>query len=380
MKNFSILTMFITLPLIALSSSCKGRLDPEDGMAEDKSAPISFVVGQDTKGTRPIDDKETLARYGFGVYAGYTQPGVKFGSGSQAANYMKNTKIEQDPKSPDKWIASNQFYWPINGSLSFFGYAPYFKQQDADANGQSFIIPSKDYKGGLLRGTYKPDPNVTTQLDLCLSIPVLDRLSSEGPVPMNFKHALTRVFFFVNGLGADSDRFRYRVTDIYLKGVVGTNTVTYVMDEDVPFEWDPIRDTTARDGEYHLTYNRDQPHLTDSWVKVSSDSHEASKMENFVKINSTDNGRLYLLPQELTDDATVQIVLTAYTLTGSSWTIISELPPVEYKLPRGAAWEPSKTISYFATIDIPNLCVFDMTAYKTDWEDSGNVFDPQFID
>ena len=372
--------MFVALPLIALSSSCRDRLDPEDGMTADKSSPVSFVVGLAAKGTRPIDDKETLARYGFGVYAGYTQSGMKFDSGSQAANYMKNTKIELDPKTPDKWISSNEFYWPVHGSLSFFGYAPYFKQQDTNENAQSFIIPSKDYKGGLLRGTYKPDPNVTTQLDLCLSIPILDRLSSEGPVPMNFKHALTRVFFFVNGLGADSDRYKFRVTDIYLKGVVGTNTVTYVMNEDVPFEWDPIRDTTARDGEYHLTFNRDQPHLTDSWIKVVSDTYEASRMENFVKINSTDNGRLYLLPQELTDDATVQIIITAYTLAGGNWIPVSVLPTVEYKLPRGTAWEPSKTISYCATIELASLCVLDMKAYATDWEDSGNVYESQIID
>lgn len=380
MKDNSILTMLAVLLSATLSSSCNDKFGPDDEMAKDTSSPVSFVLDHETKGTRPIDDEETLGRYGFGVFAGYTKAGDTFGLESQADNYIRNMKVNLDTKDAGRWKPATQSYWPVLGKLSFFGYAPYFDQEADSGSGQAFIVPSKDYKGGMLRGTYKPDPNVTSQLDLCLSIPRLDRTSADGPVPMTFKHALTRVFFLMNGYGVENELYRYRVTDIDLTGVVGMNNFTFVMDEDVPYQWDPIRDTTARDGEYHMTYFQAQPHLTDSWVKLLNDEHELSKIENFVKINNSDNGRLYLIPQQITSDARLTITVTAYTRAGVDWEPFAVLPAMECNLPVGTAWEPGKTTSYCITLDIPHMRVLNVSGYLADWEDSSNIHERQLLD
>lgn len=372
MRHYNNTFIALSIPLMMLIS-CNGRDDIPDKPLPDMDSPIAFDIGDATKGYRPIDDIETLARQSFGVFAGYTPKGELFSSKSFADNYLKNMKIEYDTDD-GSWNPSTPSYWPILGSLSFFGYAPYFDKKDF------FTMPSADYTGGMLRGTYTPDPNVTSQIDLCLSTPKLDRTSDDGPVPMDFKHTLTRVFFHMTGSGVENSLYKFRVTDIAIKGVVGTNTFTYVMDEDVPFEWDPIRETTTRDGEYHLTYNMIPSQLTDNWLTLIDPSSAESDIGTYIKVNSTDNGRLYLLPQRLTSDASIEVVITVYTKSGADWVPISVLPFATYSLPMDVAWEPGKTVSYRITLNIPEMRIVNLTAYLTDWEDSGNHSDNYFLD
>lgn len=391
-NRYSVLSAFAMTVLMLLElQSCRTVDDSPSLPVPDTSHPIEFGMCQDgTKGFDPINHLYDLNKTGFGVFAGFSQRGEQFDRNTHACNYIENLLVNEE--EPDGlWVPMTQSgtnftplptYWPLMGSLTFFGYAPYVADtKPFTGKEQILTMPSEDYVSGMLRGTFRPSKAVTSQIDFCVAPTQFNRRYPDGPVPMEFKHALTRVRFYVNGDGELNPHYRYRITQLRLSGVLGENSFTYTDDPDMPCKWDHVDKAMPRTAEYNMYYTESE-HLTEEWVKlIGSLPEDAEGLDRYSLVNSKDNGRLYLLPQNLTDQASLLIVVTIYQLTDpNNWQPISVLAPMEVPLPTDTDWEPGKTVSYLITIPIPDFKVVKVKALVTDWEDSGNNHPTQILD
>ena len=343
-----------------------------------------------TRGLDEIDnssDRGLVAEHQqYGVFAMRNAEGVNFSTEDNPANwYVENSAVSLigEPGDYDlstqntRWCGNPPLFWPSFDNLNFFAYAPYMEGgRPSGETEQALLFPAEDYVSGMPRATFTPTSNVTRQVDLCLSKPALNWNKSLGDVPFSFKHALTRVRLYVRVQGTRQPGYQYRVTKAELKGLVGTNTFTYVLDDDTPYAWDAITASTPHETAYTLSYPQ---HLTVDWVKFVGDDAGPGETDPYTLVNTLDNGRMYLLPQPISADASLEVNISLYKQSGASYPLQAILPPFEMKLPTTVSWEAGKTVSYLITLDITNLLVLDIQPLVDEWDSAGNSHDSQTI-
>lgn len=361
--------------------------DPFDG-----ENPAYQVV---TRGLDPIDNSTDrgLLPQRYGVFAIRNAEGVRFNAAGNEPNWylvnrdvshMETPEGEFDPLSSADtyWRGNAPAFWPSYDYLNFFAYAPLMERVQPYVQGEATVIPplvfpSSDYTSGMPRATYTPSSNVTTQVDLCIAPPRFDRMRGDNPVPLSFKHALTRIRLYVRVKGSRQPEYQYRVTNVAMSGLVGTNTFTYVENETMPFRWDTVDGATLHETGYNLSFEDTQ--LTSEWVKFIGDEVGSGVTDPYTWVNAPFNGRMYLLPQPITSSAELEIAVSLYKVNGASATRQSILPPFKMHLPTETAWESGKTVSYLITVDASKLVVLDIRAMVTDWADAGNTHPEQII-
>lgn len=358
----------------------------------DLSAPIEFsesVVMEDTPGTKgldPVDGAlEGIKHQRFGVFSWWNPRADAFDALTNPANiYQSNSDVvfvEDLSSDLRKWRCTPRAYWPFSCNLSFFAYAPYLEhtqpwEEGGETRQPELMFPSADYTQGMPRATYSPDTNVTHQVDFCIAAPVFDREPSPTPIHFAFKHSTTRIRLFVKADGDRPPGYDYRIDDAIISGVVGTNTFTYNDDPDRPFIWDAVTASTPKSGEYHLSVN--DAELSESMVNMISE-HPGSDISTYTAINSRPNGRLYLLPQELTSDASLELAIGMYNISSGAPIRNSILPPFKVNLPVSQAWNPAQTIAYLITVDVSRYVVLDIVPLVIPWVDAGNTHPDQII-
>ena len=355
----------------------------------DGSGSTSYPVA--TRGLDEIDNSEDrgLIAQHFGVFAWRNAENVPFNPVSNPMDlYLDNhdtAYLETLTGGNTYWHGSPSVYWPSFDRLNFFAYAPYMAEVHADAAGTPpLVFPSADYTAGMPRATYTPNTVVNSQVDLCIGTPGFDRTKDDNPVPFTFKHALTRVRLYVRLVGThNAGVYEYRVTNATISGLVGTNTFTYQDNASAPFVWDAITASTPRDAEYKLKWdNSPASSLTVNWLKFVGDAGIGSGVTDpYTWITAPDNGRMYLLPQTITSDASLQLSISMYrpnATAPANSALQSNLPPFSVSLPTDTAWEAGRTVSYLVTVDITSLVV-DIRAMVSEWIDAGNTHGPQTI-
>ncbi len=282
--------------------------------------------------------------------------------------YLENRDVEYVSSSgkTNYWRCSPAAYWPFQESLSFFAYAPY------DENMQI-----EDYNGGMPRIRFTPTTDVTFQPDFCVAVPRFDRLPSDGAIQLTFHHTLTRIRLYVNIKGYEAPSYDYYITDLKIRGVDGSRTLTFRDNEEKPYQWDGTDPASPKTGSYHLTSSRSQ--LTNETVKFVNNLPAGTEgLDRYTYANAMVNGRLYLLPQTLTSDAEIEAVISVHKeITGE---LISILPPFTFKLPVGSKWEEEKTVSYLMTINIENAKESVIEPVISDWTDSDNTHNKEIIE
>ena len=381
----------LTGNLLLLLASCSKNTPAPFVPVPDESAPIEFseTVLPETKGLDPVDNApEGILWQHFGVFSWWNPRGTVFDAVSNPANfYQHNNHVAPiDPEETvggfRKWHCTPSAYWPLGCNLSFFAYAPYLMhtqpyEESGEQKTPQLIFPSDDYVQGMPRATYTPDVRVTNQVDLCIAAPVFDRVPSPEPIHFAFKHVMTRIRLFVRLLGdtPDANHF-YRIDDAIISGVLGTNSFTYNDTPDVPVIWDSVDASEPREGEYHLTVNDQQ--LISGAMGIS-DSYSDNDISTYTCVNNEDNGRLYLLPQELTTAAELELAIGFYYQNGGQTRRVSILPPFTVSLPASQAWVSSSTVAYLVTVDVSKFVVMDINPLVTPWEDAGNTHPDQII-
>ena len=360
----------------------------------DASSNISYPVA--TRGLDEIDNSTDrgIIPQRYGVFAWRNAENVPFDPVSNPMDlYMDNHDTEYLRTLASEntyWHGNPSVFWPSFDRLNFFAYAPYMAKVHADESGvPPLVFPSEDYTAGMPRATYTPNAVVNSQVDLCIGTPRFDRTKNDNPVPLTFKHALTRVRLYVRLIGTTSQStqprdYEYRVTNAVLSGIVGTNTFTYQDNATLPYVWDAIPASVPRDAVYNLRWDTTPAcQLTVNWLKFVGDSGIGPGVTDpYTWITAPDNGRMYLIPQSITSDASLKLNISMYRPNAASIAnsaLQSVLPPFNVSLPTDTAWEAGRTVSYLITVDITKLVVVDIRAMVSEWIDAGNTHGPQTI-
>ena len=381
--------------------------------------PVAFAVDAGTtKGAAPITTLAVLAQQDFSVSAWYTPEGETFDvPGGTAVKYFENHRfgyvssaLESETTFPNAWqgvalhgttgaVNPNPVYWPLDGTLTFFCYAPY--RADATAT----PVPSPDTRDivladpvtddavrsrlpGYLIGSplirYTPAASVRDQVDFLAARPILDadRHDDGGRFGLDLVHRLTQVKFAFNYDGYLPNPEFACVTSIEVRNVVSSAYLYFA--EPTPYvmacRWstesslnDPFTTSTPLPtASYRLTDEEvgGVRELIPSNVMTSHIPEKNVANDNHLSV-CTNEGILYLLPQELSDDAELEVGYVIAEQHGVPK--VTDVLTVKLRTSSLTAWPAGKQVRYLLTLNIPNHQLSGITAQLSDWENAGNT-------
>ena len=346
-----------TMVVLVLCACCSKEYEHHTPQ-EETQVPITFgSTDVMTKGLDPLN-YERIKSKRFALFA--------FTSDNQP--YLEHRDVVY-VESEEHWRCSPSAYWPFETSLNFFAYAPYDTlrvNSPTDDVKDSYVhfLPEMA-ETGMPRVRFIPPTDVTFQPDFCVSVPALDKTKEDREIHLSFHHTLTRVRFYVNYKGENPNGYLYRVTNLTIRGVEGSNVLTYVDDENKPYRWDETDLDSPKTG----TYNLSAQHLTDASLVQSTPPTRSEPEGSYTHVNGKLNGRLYLVPQTLTSHAEVELAVSVYL--GED--LVSILPPFIFKLPERSVWEEEKIVSYMMTLNLENVLQSIIDVKVQGWNDSGNT-------
>lgn len=211
------------------------------------------------------------------------------------------------------FVADNKT-WPLDGSVSFYAYAPYndpsFKLKDNKTI--HYIVPADDIKKQPDFIVAKSDPKSFSPS------------SANTPVDLQFHHALTAITFSVS-----DDMEKGVINSITIEGVKGEGDYNYDLPDNN--KWDPSKLTAA--GSYTVSF-------TGNEGKVDGQRALTGGVKN-------DNKVLMMIPQTLDNDAKVTI---NFTPAGGT-----DVKKASFPL-GGTTWDPGRRITYvLSTTKLLNL-------------------------
>lgn len=303
-----------------------------------------------TKGGASVTSSSLLS-CGFGGQAWWVSDEEHFSGFDEGHEYMVAEQFVyyRTVGGQQQWLSTHNMVWPSGHSLNFFFWAPWL-----DPAGDVLQFPLSR-RGNMPRGRFTQKSDPSEQIDLCLSRPALGQDGTEGCIPADFSHALTRLMFYFNVTGTDltdeQEALRYRIKSLTLEGVVGSNCFTYDIYGD-GFVWDdlPRADLSLRDAAYALSV--EDATLGTSACPFDWDVESEEGFAKYCHVNSPAEGLLYVLPQPLTHLAKLRILISGYSVSGDVWTEVRPLKEKVVILPEQTVWEAGKTVAYTGTIDV----------------------------
>lgn len=407
MRDPSGLTVSSLCAALLLLSSCTKV--PETGLcaAVASDVPVTFAMGgQQTKSLEPITTLAALAEQDFSVSAWYSPEGGVFNAAS--VKYFSNHRfgyvtdaLEGETIFPDSWqgvnahgstgaVTADPVYWPLDGSLSFFCYAPY-RAGSADivleepVTDAGIISRLPNYLPGspLIRVT--PPVTAAAQFDFLAAPPVLDRSRTDagGKFPLDFsQHRMTQVEFWFaykgtlqSDPGITATFEQARVSSIEIRNVVGSRYCyfTEAPDRTLGCTWSAnVSPTDPADAGTELpktTYRLVS--ATGGELKTGLDASLEDIQEggDYRFINDTPTGHLFLLPQTLPADA--QLVINYAILNLYAGTRVTETVTLDLAAGSVTEWPAGKVVRYLLTLDLPERSVVGVKTQIIPWEDAG---------
>lgn len=309
--------------------------------------------------TKPFDDNDSFISSAYWLPAGQAWDD-KDGEGNfyrnSASVYIDKAEIS---KNGDVWKdASKSYYWPKDGSLTFFAYAPsYLPEASGTGNGVSISNAGVSYKGWEAK-----DDRLKT--DFMAAVPAKDKSRNTNEyysagVPMLFKHKLAQIQF-VAFAEKDDESID---DDIYIESLVLTNIYS-------------VGDFAQNNTDEGAWSNRSQPteyvlYQTDTPVKLPTTE---------LKLMPSGLETMLMIPQNLSalavDDPnlgvhrfTPEINITYYKGSIDSG---KKTEKVKFEDIRSYLWSMGTTVKYsisFGDTDIPIL--FDPSV--NNWSDGDGI-------
>ena len=420
MKSTRLLLAFAALPL--LLPACSKVPAGERRVPAASDVQVAFGLDGATKGLSPITSLPVLAQQDFSVSAWYTPEGETFDvPGGTAVPYFTNHRFgylkgtgEDDSYANHAWrgvrrtsasLSENPVYYPLDGSLSYFCYAPYREAAGgpalpdftadfpdfAPATDIALVDPVDDADviarlPGYLPGSpllcVTPAASAAVQADFLAAPPILDknRTDAGGSVTLDFsKHRMTQVEFAFNYKGTlanTSDiQESVRVTGITVQGVTGSKYFYFT--EDAPYEvgcaWsDAVSPACPADVPGYFPVASYTLSAAAGDLKTYSIGGLPEASGNNHETVSTPRGILYMLPQTHKIGARLEIAYSIVEQHG----VARASEVVSYELAETPAWPEGKRVVYRITLDIPARGVVGLSAEITDWLDAGNSNHP----
>ena len=358
MRTLSAITSSIFLGF-ALSCS------KPDVSKEPQPVPIDFETDYGVELT--AGDITSINIPSFGVVAAVEYSGGGFLSADASlADFMKDIPVRKDKSG--SWKADPTHYWPLipEHTVSFFAYAPLAAGTSAVGNWDDRSVTV----------TCVPDQNPSKHTDLCVAVPVLDRVGYD-PVPLEFHHTLSRMSFSANFIGDlpmnNGVPICYlRIDELSLINIHGSNSMTVVPNPpagEPAFSWDDFGQDAVKNARYDLSIGN----LTLGEGAIPQQSGDNFK--EFV----TAGGYVYMLPQTINpvgaDVKTVMDVMFSYVKNDNQGTVMAQFQ-IREVLPDNIVLMPATKYNLRFTIDITNASMADIhcesTGWINEWTDSYN--------
>ena len=264
----------------------------------------------------------------------YTVP-QEYISGAEIA-YREKTKGSTEKV----WKAEKTYYWPKNGTLTFFAYSLY-KDNLTLATGTGFTCAP----GAGITGHIDLNENHNTDFlvaDIAQDMKSNDNVHFTNGVPTLFKHRLSSVAFAIK-TGAVYTNKKFELTNITFHKLSHYGTYAQL----------PTESFVAGDTKYDPVF--------------TSALQEIPYQTNFVDVTGVD--KYIFIPQTFADDATIDVVYTITTKVPKSDDVVEtvtktikleELFPTKYdnSEPRkviGGGWEMGKKYTIYLTFTLKEI-------------------------
>lgn len=317
-----------------------------DNPAEEKAA---VTRGTPVKGTAAFQERYNRFSLSGICYKGKYPDEEKGAQNDLTPEYAYNLYYNTTTgKAENK---SGELFWPTNGQVRFFAFAPTVEDFNQLATGGTLELSSATHKGSPTL-TYTVPTDVTKQVDL-MTVRADASGTTTPEVELNFGHALTAV-----QIKCGKDMLAGKITEVTIAGIYGKGMQVIGSDK-----WTPLEDTKAI---YTIS--------NEITLSPSTDESVADKIhvpENTpIAGTDTDNLTFMLLPQTLPDGATMTIKFTddatqtERTLTGSL---------------AGQTWEAGKIVTYSvspssihisAKVEFDNKTTATVIPYSGVWYDA----------
>lgn len=276
-KFFMGIAAMAALTLVSCSSddldSFSDNSSKNEAISFDSYWGRSAVAVNGTRGS--VETKTTLETKGFGVFSKY--------NGSASFPDFDNQKVTY---SNSKWTYTPLKFWPTDGQINFYAYAPYKESQKLKENTTTFDFTVADNAAGqedLLWANAKGE--ITTGLT-----------STKEKVKIHFYHALSRLGYSVKLSGdyTSSSNVKFTLNSIKLAGSADgtsknafykTGTIDLAKATNVADLWD-TSSSSANEGKQNFDW-------------VSSD-----KQVDNTGIKNAGTDYLFVIPQDFSIDKT----------------------------------------------------------------------------
>lgn len=280
---------------------------------------------------------------GFGVF-GNNYSSTAEGTPAYGNSLFKNQQVTYD-KTKSKWTYSPLRFWPTQGHIDFFAYAPYDSKY-AD-------IVMKDNQ----KLTFRVDPVINNQKDLLYANAVgqtKESISSTGnKVKFQFAHALSKLGYKVKLSGDYSSNATFNLTKITLAGSPDGATKAFYTSGKI----DLSKANTASD--LWSGYATDRQNF-DWFSGTSTVTGTVLKHPNENRAENKDY--LFVIPQKFKTGTDKLYVIVTYTITYKNDTQNPITNTVYKQLSND--FEPGKAYMINLTLGLP----IEFDAIVTDWE------------
>ena len=317
---------FIHTALLLLLAGCRGGFsDPSDSPVGDERTIVFRVTTTDAFSKAVPVDGNPLLMADMGVYC-YNTLDKTFEELAPDYTYaypnkMCNTKVEHQIAYDEQGTITSR-YWSYEGAsiwfsedrcnYSFFAYSPYASA----ANGITPLLASPGTAGApSIR--YETPEQSTNQPDLMIARRT-NLPSTVDPVDLSFSHALACVGFRAKGQGE-------QVLGVKISGVRWSGTLSLVTGEWSFDQTDEQRDLMAA--------VNSQPFLDANYTPII-----------------TEDGYMMVIPQMLSDEATITLILNYGVFEANSQNDVVEFP-VPLKSLAVKEWEAGKKYEYQFDVD-----------------------------
>lgn len=245
----------------------------------------------------PLETENTTVMNAMPQTRGVMNESSTVGSFGVSAVYSKggaNSSLfhnEEATQNGSYWFTSSNATWPLDGSVSFYAYAPY-KDASLSLQGSDAVVKNKTIR-------YTANTDFSMQPDLIVAKSENNTFTSKTAnkaVGLSFSHALTAITFSIS-----ADMIPGTVKSIKVSGVYG-------------------------EGDYDFS--------TEKWIHLANPStyvitpKDPSVKAGESKALTDKNSALLMIPQDLGADAKVSMVFNddakdktvSFSLDGTSWT------------------------------------------------------------
>lgn len=260
---------YLAICLLATGLAACTQNEEISSLENQKAITFDTYVGRDAATRASVIDVDALKTSGFGVFGYYT---TSDWTTSATPNFMYNQKV-----STADWTYEPLKYWPADGMISFFAYAPH---------GTGTL--SANTAEGTPTLNYTVPTTIAEQKDLLVAGAQKNR--TDNTVNFTFKHALSRIGFGVklaDGSAVDNQTTITFSSIALTADFDSSNTLTLDLDGSGNVQWGTP--TTATDVTYTL-YNTNDATDNIADIALSTD---------IAPINNT-SSYLMVLPQDFT--------------------------------------------------------------------------------